>query len=56
MKLNQEKRIIWLFLKIPLSITLSTESFRRDLFIVTVIERFVFKNNKIRSFLLITPS
>jgi len=46
MKVKQGLSLIWLFLKIPVGITISMESSRRDLFINMVVDRFIFKNNQ----------
>ena len=47
MKVKQRKSLIWLFLKIHLRITISMESSRWDLSIDMVVDRFIFKSNKI---------
>ena len=47
MKVKHGKDVIWLFLKIPLWITISMKSSRRDLSIDMVIQRGIFKNNQI---------
>jgi len=44
MKVKQGKSVIWLFLKMPLSLSIM-ESSRRDLFIDVDVDRFIFKNN-----------
>jgi len=43
----KQKSVIWLFLKVPLWITISMESSQRDLFIDKVVEGFILKNNQI---------
>jgi len=49
MKVKQRKSVILLVLKIPLSITMSMESSRRDLVIDVLVGRFVFKIEKLGS-------
>jgi len=44
MKVKQGESVDWLFLKI---IAISMESSRRDLVIEMIVDRFIFKNNKI---------
>jgi len=45
MKVKQGKSGIWLFLKIPIWITISLENSRRDLSIDMAVDGFIFKNN-----------
>jgi len=45
--INQDMSIIMVFLKILRWITISMKSSRRDLFFDMVIDRFIFKNNRI---------
>ena len=45
MKVKQEKNVIWLLLKISVTLTISIENFLRALFIDIVV-RFIFKNKK----------
>jgi len=47
MMVKQGKSVIRLFLKIPLSITISIESSRRALLIDMVDDRFILENNQI---------
>jgi len=45
MKRKLEKSVIQLMLKLPLSITISTESSQRDLLINIVVDRLIYINN-----------
>jgi len=42
MKVKHGKSVIWLFLKIPLRITISMEKSRQDLFIDMVVDKFTY--------------
>jgi len=47
MKVEQGKSVIWLFLKINLSTTISMKRSRRELSIDMVIHKKIFENNQI---------
>ena len=47
MKVKQGKSVNWLFLEIPLRITITMESSQRDFPIDMVVERCIFNNNQI---------
>jgi len=46
-KVKEGKSVSWLFQKISLSLTILVKSSRRDLFIDTVVQKFIFKNKLI---------
>jgi len=43
MKVKQGKSVIWLFLKIPIGITISMESSRQGFFIDMIVDSFILK-------------
>jgi len=50
MKVKQGKSAIWLFFKISLSITISMESSRRDLFSDVVFQKFILKEKAYKNY------